>query len=113
MINPDDMMLRPPTAEERAAGVPADHVLGQFRCPECGTWVASKTKGGIQSWLATGDDRTADGRKIDPSQVWISNLSPSVNIDGDHERKYPFSQRGETCPGWHGWYRDGRWVSAG
>lgn len=110
MLNPEGLRMHAVTESDIAAGAPRGNLKGQFCCPECGTWVASKTVDGVpQSWAATGDDTTADGRRIDPENVWIENLSPSVRIDGDHQRTYPFSKRGETCPGWHGWYRNGRW----
>jgi len=97
--NPEGMILRLADADDIADGVPNGNYVGQFQCPECGAWVASMPG---HSWTAASDEGVGG---------FITDLEPSVNLPGPHERKYPMSKKDEPCGGWHGWFRGGKWTT--
>lgn len=109
MNNPDEMMLYHVVVgdDAHAAGAPLGRYVGQFKCPECGTWVGSRRG---QSWRATSRETDAYGRPVPAEMAVITDLEPSVEIDGDHARTYPFHSRGKLCCGWHGFFVDGKWT---
>ena len=97
--NPEGLLLRPANAREIADGIPEGNYVGQFQCPECGAWIAGKDG---QSWKAASDEGEGG---------FITDLEPSVDIQGPHERRYPMTGPKDMCNGWHGWFRGGRWTT--
>lgn len=68
-----------------------------FLCPNCGAWHAVPVKPGH----GTGWNWNGDREK--------PTLSPSMLFSGGHSRSG--NQERRDCR-WHGWMRDGVWVSA-
>lgn len=98
-IQTDDFLLmRHPTKKGR--------YYGQMRCPACGSHVAGDTHdpddpNDDDTWQVTFD-----------KDYWVKRLDPSVNL-GPHPARYNHADGTRaTCPGWHGFYRDGQWVLA-